>query len=154
VDFKYAFEIHARLGLRLTSHAGNGVGPKEVRYRGPKLIGVRAEFGPTAFNRSKTMALVYGIGREKIVLEVCPGIERVLGCENAGRITPIRAICERVRSTVSTMIRRSLSHHNDYELLTCWPKTFVGLRSFHTLNHATCPAEACVFARDKPALGC
>ena len=99
-DFAYSFDMAREAGLRLTSHAGEWRGPKEVRAAIEDLGVERIGHGVRAI---ADLALVDLLAEREITLEVCPGSNVSLGIYKGLRDHPIAKLRERgVKVTVST----------------------------------------------------
>ena len=99
-DFGYAFDMAREAGLRLTTHAGEWCGAKEVRDAVRDLGVERIGHGVHAI---QDMELVEELAEKEIVLEVCPGSNVVLGVAKSWADHPIERLrSEGVKVTVST----------------------------------------------------
>ncbi|WP_417720434.1 adenosine deaminase [Salipiger sp.] len=99
-DFAYSFDMAREAGLRLTSHAGEWRGPREVREAIEDLRVERIGHGVRAI---EDLALVDMLVEKGIVLEVCPGSNVTLGVYPKMSAHPVEKLRERgVRITVST----------------------------------------------------
>lgn len=99
-DFKYAFDMAAEAGLRLTSHAGEWGGAAEVRDAVFDLGVERIGHGIQSID---DMKLVEHLAEHEIVLEVCPGSNVALGACDSWAKHPIERLrAEGVKVTVST----------------------------------------------------
>ncbi|MGR3270375.1 adenosine deaminase [Thalassococcus profundi] len=99
-DFAYSFDMAREAGLRLTTHAGEWRGPKEVRAALDDLRVERIGHGVRAI---EDLGLVDRLAEDGIVLEVCPGSNVSLGVYPKLSDHPIRALRDRgVTVTVST----------------------------------------------------
>lgn len=98
-DFAWAFDCAREAGLGLTAHAGEWMGPSEVRDA-LKLGVARIGHGVRAI---EDLALVDELAEAGTVLEVCPGSNIALGLYPGWRAHPIGKLFDRgVRVTVST----------------------------------------------------
>lgn len=99
-DFAWSFDCAREAGLRLTSHAGEWQGPKEVREAVEDLGVERIGHGVRAI---EDLALVDLLAEREITLEVCPGSNVFLGVFPSLPDHPIDALRKRgVKVTVST----------------------------------------------------
>jgi adenosine deaminase len=140
-DFKYAFGMAREAGLRLTSHAGEWGGPKEVRDAVEQLGVERIGHGVHAI---QDMALVEELAEKEIVLEVCPGSNVALGVVARWQDHPIERLrSEGVKVTVSTddppFFHTTMSY--EYDMLA---KTFGWDEArFSDLNRTAAEAAFC-----------
>lgn len=99
-DFAYSFDMAREAGLRLTSHAGEWRGPREISDALDDLRVERIGHGVRAI---EDLALVDKLVENGIVLEVCPGSNVTLGVYPRLSAHPIERLRERgVKVTVST----------------------------------------------------
>ncbi|MGR3822599.1 MAG: adenosine deaminase [Salipiger marinus] len=99
-DFAYAFDMAREAGLRLTTHAGEWRGPREVRDAVTDLRVERVGHGVRA---AEDPALCEMLAETGVVLEVCPGSNVALGVYPDLRRHPINDLRARgVKVTVST----------------------------------------------------
>lgn len=100
-DFAYSFDMAAEAGLRLTTHAGEWRGPKEVAAALTELRGIeRIGHGVRAIEDPRVVDLLAERG---ITLEVCPGSNVFLGVYDALAQHPIQRLrAAGVKVTVST----------------------------------------------------
>ena len=99
-DFAYSFDLAREAGLRLTSHAGEWRGPKEVRAAVEDLGVERIGHGVRAIT---DLATVDMLAERGITLEVCPGSNVSLGIYRSLKDHPIARLRDRgVKVTVST----------------------------------------------------
>ncbi|MBO6791662.1 MAG: adenosine deaminase [Dinoroseobacter sp.] len=116
-DFRYSFDMAREAGLRLTTHAGEWCGAKEVREAIRDLGVERIGHGVGAI---EDMQLVEELAENGVVLEVCPGSNVALGVVKSWAHHPIERLrAEGVKVTVSTddppFFHTTMSH--EYEKL-------------------------------------
>ena len=99
-DFAYAFDMAREAGLRLTTHAGEWRGPREVE---DAITDLRVERIGHGVRACEDLALVDKLVENGIVLEVCPGSNVNLGVYPSLSKHPIERLRARgVKVTVST----------------------------------------------------
>ncbi len=99
-DFLYAFDMAREAGLKLTTHAGEWRGPREVRSAIEDLRVARIGHGVRAI---EDLALVDLIAETGVVLEVCPGSNVALGVYPDLAAHPVAELRARgIKVTVST----------------------------------------------------
>jgi adenosine deaminase len=99
-DFAYAFDMAREAGLKITTHAGEWMGPDEVRAALDDIRPARIGHGVRAIEDD---ALVDRLAEDGVVLEVCPGSNVFLGVFPSWQAHPIERLRERgVKVTVST----------------------------------------------------
>ncbi|KAA8613098.1 adenosine deaminase [Salipiger aestuarii] len=99
-DFAYSFDMAREAGLKLTSHAGEWRGPREVEEAVRDLGVGRVGHGVRAIEDPR---LVDNLVEKQIVLEVCPGSNVMLGVYPNLGVHPIEKLRERgVKVTIST----------------------------------------------------
>ncbi|WP_435310566.1 adenosine deaminase [Primorskyibacter sedentarius] len=99
-DFAYSFDLAREAGLRLTTHAGEWRGPREVHDAIEDLGVERIGHGVRVI---EDLALVDVLAERGIVLEVCPGSNVRLGVYPHLSAHPIEKLRERgVKVTIST----------------------------------------------------
>lgn len=100
-DFAYSYDMAAEAGLRLTTHAGEWRGPREVEAALTELRGIeRIGHGVRAIEDHRVCDMLVERG---VTLEVCPGSNVFLGVYPNLAAHPIQRLRERgVKVTVST----------------------------------------------------
>ncbi len=141
-DFAYSFDMAAEAGLRLTTHAGEWRGPREVENAITDLRGMeRIGHGVRAIEDPRLCDI---LAEREITLEVCPGSNVFLGVYPSLDKHPIQKLRARgVKVTVSTddppFFHTTL--RKEYERLA---KTFRwGADTFADLNRTALDAAFC-----------
>lgn len=99
-DFARAFAIARSTGLRLTAHAGELMGPDNVRATLAALPVERLGHGVRAIEDA---ALVAELAARGVVLEICPGSNLALGLYPDIAAHPVKALTDAgVRTTLSS----------------------------------------------------